>query len=394
MTPIKSSDQIHSFASEFILQFFGYSLNKVIFIGYKYSDYLMLKLVCKKLLSNTIEPQDQDNKDYSILVKLYLLEIYANHCHLVSLFANLFKAVKEIERNTSEDKFRESHPARTRKESIELFDCFFNSHFTQIKQNYLEKLENWLKAELVEPRQVHQTMSDQGLVIVKTPLTIPSFMPVRLLSLEQRNLAKDMLKRASKYFYQNKYFITNLRVSKLVHYEETLQKAFESFQNIIKNKKTGLTANTEAADSIGEPYYGDLQTFIHEEKTKRKSMNLREMANQVAAQPASSTMNKPTSSAHRARFISISHNSTSNPSSNHLTRSHGSDRSAKLEQLLSTSAAKKPSCAICNRKVIGLLWLCPKCMHGGHINHMKQWFAQNSTCPTCFNCNCQQYINN
>lgn len=45
---------------------------------------------------------------------------------------------------------------------------------------------------------------------------------------------------------------------------------------------------------------------------------------------------------------------------------------------------KKPtsSCAICRLPVKGSLVWCAGCGHGGHSQHMRQWFAAESACPT------------
>lgn len=40
-------------------------------------------------------------------------------------------------------------------------------------------------------------------------------------------------------------------------------------------------------------------------------------------------------------------------------------------------------CAVCNRIVRGLFAWCQACSHGGHVMHMKEWFANHSKCPKC-----------
>ncbi|DAZ96278.1 TPA: hypothetical protein N0F65_008311, partial [Lagenidium giganteum] len=39
-------------------------------------------------------------------------------------------------------------------------------------------------------------------------------------------------------------------------------------------------------------------------------------------------------------------------------------------------------CSICHLPVRGLYVWCPVCSHGGHLEHMKDWFKQESVCPT------------
>jgi len=39
-------------------------------------------------------------------------------------------------------------------------------------------------------------------------------------------------------------------------------------------------------------------------------------------------------------------------------------------------------CALCLQPVRGVYVWCPGCGHGGHIDHLQEWFAANSECPT------------
>ncbi|XP_018344134.1 PREDICTED: WD repeat-containing protein 24 isoform X2 [Trachymyrmex septentrionalis] len=39
-------------------------------------------------------------------------------------------------------------------------------------------------------------------------------------------------------------------------------------------------------------------------------------------------------------------------------------------------------CSICNQVVRGVYIWCQGCAHGGHINHMREWFNNNRQCPT------------
>lgn len=39
-------------------------------------------------------------------------------------------------------------------------------------------------------------------------------------------------------------------------------------------------------------------------------------------------------------------------------------------------------CAICQRIVRGVYAWCRGCAHGGHIEHMREWFSENKCCPT------------
>jgi len=39
-------------------------------------------------------------------------------------------------------------------------------------------------------------------------------------------------------------------------------------------------------------------------------------------------------------------------------------------------------CVLCREPVRGLFAVCPGCGHGGHLNHLKTWFRDQSTCPS------------
>lgn len=39
-------------------------------------------------------------------------------------------------------------------------------------------------------------------------------------------------------------------------------------------------------------------------------------------------------------------------------------------------------CALCQHQVEGLFVWCQGCGHGGHLNHMQEWFGENSVCPS------------
>lgn len=46
----------------------------------------------------------------------------------------------------------------------------------------------------------------------------------------------------------------------------------------------------------------------------------------------------------------------------------------------STESAK---CSVCQLVVRGLYAWCQGCGHGGHLEHMKQWFLNHSKCACC-----------
>ena len=46
-------------------------------------------------------------------------------------------------------------------------------------------------------------------------------------------------------------------------------------------------------------------------------------------------------------------------------------------------------CSICETAVKGLFTFCDMCKHGGHLNHLVNWFSNNSFCPTGCGCQCR-----
>lgn len=45
-------------------------------------------------------------------------------------------------------------------------------------------------------------------------------------------------------------------------------------------------------------------------------------------------------------------------------------------------------CSICTNSVRGLFTVCFSCGHGGHFEHLMQWFSEHSVCPTGCGCKC------
>jgi hypothetical protein len=46
-------------------------------------------------------------------------------------------------------------------------------------------------------------------------------------------------------------------------------------------------------------------------------------------------------------------------------------------------ASQTARCAICRLPVQGAFFWCQKCGHGGHLNHMMNWFKKYGSCPVC-----------
>ena len=46
-------------------------------------------------------------------------------------------------------------------------------------------------------------------------------------------------------------------------------------------------------------------------------------------------------------------------------------------------SAQSSKCSVCGLVVRGLYAWCQGCSHGGHLEHMKEWFMGTSKCPKC-----------
>lgn len=46
-------------------------------------------------------------------------------------------------------------------------------------------------------------------------------------------------------------------------------------------------------------------------------------------------------------------------------------------------SAESSRCSVCRKVVRGLFAWCQTCSHGGHLQHIREWFAIHSKCPAC-----------
>ena len=55
----------------------------------------------------------------------------------------------------------------------------------------------------------------------------------------------------------------------------------------------------------------------------------------------------------------------------------------------SVTPKRRPPCAVCNTAVRGLYVWCQGCGHGGHLEHLRGWFANHTECPAGCGHQCQ-----
>ena len=55
---------------------------------------------------------------------------------------------------------------------------------------------------------------------------------------------------------------------------------------------------------------------------------------------------------------------------------------------------RKPGleCVICRLPVSGMGLVCPSCGHGGHLQHLREWWGDHATCPASCGCNCKKFL--
>lgn len=57
-------------------------------------------------------------------------------------------------------------------------------------------------------------------------------------------------------------------------------------------------------------------------------------------------------------------------------------------QIPITTYPTKLLCSVCHIRTQGLATFCPKCRHGGHMQHIQNWFVSNQECPEGCSCLC------
>uniref|UniRef100_A0A914WAK3 WDR59/RTC1-like RING zinc finger domain-containing protein n=1 Tax=Plectus sambesii TaxID=2011161 RepID=A0A914WAK3_9BILA len=50
------------------------------------------------------------------------------------------------------------------------------------------------------------------------------------------------------------------------------------------------------------------------------------------------------------------------------------------------------ACSVCQQPVRGLWAWCQVCGHGGHVDHITEWFGKYTTCPTGCGHKCQTRV--
>lgn len=61
--------------------------------------------------------------------------------------------------------------------------------------------------------------------------------------------------------------------------------------------------------------------------------------------------------------------------------------STNTELCISSNYSK--GCYICRLPIRGLCLICLKCSHGGHLDHMREWFKKYNYCPSGCKCLCE-----
>ena len=337
---------IKAFAREFILQFFEKSKQASLFAGYKHTDYSLLNKVCAALIENS----KAKGLDYSLLCQVFLLEVFANHCWLAACLGQMAASYVDLQRDGRAAP-QTDLPEQGAKPG---------EPFQPMKAENLEWVVDWvtLRFKLCpgEGRERDQMLE------VTPNMVLPSFSKVELLSRPQREKARLFLGLLDKDLHENRCFTQQARVRKIVKYGEIVDAFRAKLADLSLTKWSDSVycmslAGTEPIERDHEDFPIDLERHRGKKATRKNSHNAHSIS--------------------RPRF-----NSSSSPT---RRRSQTRATTAGSHRKKSDSLIK---CSICHNKISGLTWICSKCLHGGHLRHMKKWFAHNSKCPACFDCNC------
>ncbi|EFC38635.1 predicted protein [Naegleria gruberi] len=67
-------------------------------------------------------------------------------------------------------------------------------------------------------------------------------------------------------------------------------------------------------------------------------------------------------------------------------------RNLSLQQHQQQLPKKYIHCSLCRSPVRGVVSYCPNCNHGGHVEHLQNWFQNHSTCPAGCDCKCSEFM--
>jgi len=349
---LTSAKSIKAASAEIIKQYFNTSKEPCILNEFNSTQYRLLQMICKGL----IEANKRSPK-LSFLCEVYILEICANHFVLLEGLVSVVDSHKEMD---------EAEKQRLKA------DPTVKKQFQSLTLAMLNQMYCWLGNQMLG--LINKTETNK--FFEKTPnFIIPSFNKIELLDEESRCKAKTFLSLVSKHLHDSRNFIISSRMEAFVGYSQLVLLYLCKFKKLSEVKKNESVFNhshtcSEKGDLEEEHEHSDLPTSL----LCKRILEIKQT--DVSSIPPSKNRRR----IHSEYIHVLRTNSTKN-----IRRKESINQTAELLAEPESSFY----CGFCHRKVMGLFWACSKCLHGGHIYHMKNWFSQNTKCATCFGCECK-----
>lgn len=358
MPILRNFKDIREAVFEEICQFFGVSKKPSMILKFKSTDYTILKSICSGLLGNI---QDQPEK-LILLVYIFILETIVNHSILVNSFMELQNSMALHEGRKSTGSKKEKHHFK--------FDSLVS--FSLVTSEDFKNMYNWLGSQMLNQRA--QFFEGKYLEFLPT-FIFPNFSPIKLLSEKQKSLVKSFMKIAAKRMHQSRNFIVHLRAKNFMEYSDLVSEYQMKFKYLSEQKKSESIFNF--SHTCSEYAAGDEFGELHESPIPLTS--LRRMKSLHGSQ-----MNRPRFNSDTLRY-GLQPIPTSGKKISH------SNHAVHVQPDSKTELISEPQlCATCDSRITGLFWMCTKCFHGGHINHIAKWFRDHQYCAKCFNCKCRE----
>ena len=348
-----SQKSMKSITRDLVSQFFGNSRHPSLFGGYSHTDFTILRRMCRSF----IELSNKNGQDFSLICHTYFLEGFANHHYLASSINEMYHSFS----NKIHDKSNKAILEKI------LFNTDLKDSIEPIKEHYL----NQMVLEMAKLRISETKARENGNFLEVSPaVCFPTFSRLNIMDPKERKLALNFLNVLMKYLNENQMFIHQLRIKKLVEYNQMVLK--------YQNKLSGLSQEIRS-DSVYCFSVGDTEGMLDEDFKIEDDVQIKKK-NRKSTQSAQNLS--------RSRFISSTSPTTFKDRSSRNIPHQIKENPPQVEEKQKEESTTA-TCSICQRKVSGLIWICTKCTHGGHLHHMNRWFGQNSKCPTCFDCNCK-----
>lgn len=355
---IKSKAEIKRVVFEAINQFYGISVKPCTLRNLSHTDLTMLVSIWNSLID-----KEKDFKSRIILlVYIFILETALNHIVLV-------KAFLELQKTSAQTDFRKSCGTVG---EISNFDFESVKPFQPISQEDIKSLYEWYGRQLLNPKLVN---NDAAFVEFVPNIMLPSFNAFRVLSDSQKSLVKTFMAIAAKRIHQTRMFMTHNKVKNFMEYSDFITDYLNRFKHLSINKKAESQFNFSCTFSEKFKVDENLE-FLDVPgalSRDRKMMSFSEKQT-----------NRPRFKSETLRYGLQPIPTSTKKLSNRNTLVHVQRESSKEVE------AEPQKCSFCQSQVNGLFWMCSKCFHGGHLNHMNRWFKENSNCAKCFNCKCRE----